>query len=1096
MQSRQFSIVESSSAAVRLDRAAAFLERFPPHQPVTIVATSRGAADDLARRVASRRGATLGVSRFSLTQLAARVAATRLAGQGIAPSTSLGVEAVASRVAFDAAEDGTLDYFGVVARTPGFPRALARTLTDVRLAGIKAATLAGAGRAGHDLAALVSQAESELADASTADRAALLAAAAAGVDQEAFLRAPLLLLDLAVENSMEEAFVARLTAVATEVLATLPAHDLSACRALERCGGALDVVNGPRRSDLDHLRACLFSGEAPERRVLDGSLELFSAPGEGRECVEVARRILREARNGVPFDEMAVFVRSPEQYHGLLEHAFERARIHAWFDRGTRRPHPAGRAFLALLACAAEGLSASRFAEYLSLGQLPDAGQPRADWIASDDEVFGAAASDAMDAGPAGVETESAEPVPDDDEAHGVLAGSLRTPRRWERMLVEAAVVGGDPARWQRRLAGFDEELGARRIEIEREDPASPRLAAIDDDRRRLVHLGAFAIPIITEMAEWPALAPWGEWLDRLDDLAPRTLRAPAYVRRVLADLRPMATVGPVSVDEVRMVLAERLRSVDSDPPSRRYGRVFVGNPAQARGRSFRVVFVPGLAERMFPRKSSQDPLLLDEVREAVYPAEAGLHVLVTRAERSRRERVLLHLAVGAATERLYVSYPRLDVAEGRARVPSFYALDVLRGATGVIPDLPGLERQAAQRGDPRLAWPAPARPEEAIDDQEHDLAVLRTLFEAADPAAVRGHAQYLLRLNESLRRSVTERWGRGLPRWSHLDGLTRVTDATRAALESQRLHRRPYSISALQKFSACPYQFFLSAVYRLEPAERPEPLQRLDPLTRGSIVHRIQAVAYRALAGRGALPVTAASLDAALAVLEEAIASVAAEYEEKLAPAIDSVWREEIAVIARDLRGWLRQTSEEGGGWTPRYFELSFGLPFGADRDPHSRRDEVLIDGRFRLRGAVDLVEEHRDTGVLRVTDHKTGKDRTTDDLIIGGGATLQPVLYSVAIEEVTGRPVAETRLFFCTTAGGYRIRPVSLLPQARRAGVEALEIIDRAIELGFLAAAPNERACAWCDFRPVCGPHEELRISRKSPDPLRDLIELRQRP
>src|SRR5687768_13496354 len=198
----RFRIVESASAAVRLDAAAAFLRLFRTDQPLTIVAATRGAADDLARRVAIERGATLGVSRFSLTQLAARVAATRLAGAGIAPSTALGTEAVASRVAFDAAEDGTLDYFGVVARTPGFPRALARTLTDVRLAGIKAATLAGAGRAGHDLAALVGQAEVELTDASTADRAALLVAAAAGVAGESFLRVPLLLLDLGIDNAM------------------------------------------------------------------------------------------------------------------------------------------------------------------------------------------------------------------------------------------------------------------------------------------------------------------------------------------------------------------------------------------------------------------------------------------------------------------------------------------------------------------------------------------------------------------------------------------------------------------------------------------------------------------------------------------------------------------------------------------------------------------------------------------------------------------------------------------------------------------------------------------------------------------------------
>jgi ATP-dependent helicase/nuclease subunit B len=1086
-QTRPFSIIESASAAVRLDRAARFLNRFPPHQPITVVAATRGAADDLARQVAIRRGATIGISRFSVTQLAARVAAARMAGNGVAPSTALGVEAVASRVAFDAAEGGTLEYFAGVVRTPGFPRALARTLTDVRLAGLQAAELVDAGRAGHDLAALVRQAEGELDGASTADRARLLATAAEAVPGEAFLRAPLLLVDVPVESAMEQTFLNALTTIATDVLATVPAHDVTARAAFERCGGIVETVAHAPRSDLDHLRACLFSNEAPEPRQPDGSLQFFSAPGEGRECVEIARRILREARGGVRFDEIGVFVRSPEQYQGLLEHAFERARIPAWFDRGTRRPHPAGRAFLALLACVAEGLSASRFAEYLSLGQLPDAGESHRGWIASDDEVFGASATVRL---PATDEpAEEAEPVEDDDD-RAVLAGSLRTPRRWERMLVEAAVVGGDPARWRRRLDGFDEELRTRRAEIERDDPSSARLSAIDDDRRRLMHLASFALPLVTEMAAWPPTATWGEWLHRLDDLAPRTLRAPAFVRRVLADLRPMASVGPVSVGEVRMVLTERLRSVDREPPSRRYGRVFVGSPAQARGRSFRVVFVPGLAERMFPRKSDQDPLLLDEARDSFASP------LITRAERSRRERVLLHLAVGSAADRLYVSYPRLDVAEGRARVPSFYALDVLRGATGTIPDLQRLTRAAAEAGDPTLAWPAPEHADQAIDDQEHDLAVLWSLLNAPDPAAVRGHAQYLLKLNAALRRSVTERWGRGLPRWSHLDGLTRSAPAIRPALDSQRLHQRPYSISALQKFAACPYQFLLSAIYRLEPGERPQPLQRLDPLTRGSIVHRIQAVTFRELERLNALPVTATNVESAMTVLEESIASVGEEYRERLAPAIDRVWREEIAVIARDLRGWLRRISEEEGAWIPRYFELSFGLPLTPDRDPRSRRDEVWIDGRFQLRGAVDLVEEHRDTGVLRVTDHKTGKDRTKDNLVIGGGETLQPVLYSAAIEQVTGKTVAESRLFFCTSAGGYKVRPVPLSPQARRSGVEALEVIDRAIELPFLAAAPAERACAWCDFRPVCGPHEELRIKRKSKDSLHDLIELRSRP
>ncbi len=64
------------------------------------------------------------------------------------------------------------------------------------------------------------------------------------------------------------------------------------------------------------------------------------------------------------------------------------------------------------------------------------------------------------------------------------------------------------------------------------------------------------------------------------------------------------------------------------------------------------------------------------------------------------------------------------------------------------------------------------------------------------------------------------------------------------------------------------------------------------------------------------------------------------------------------------------------------------------------------------------------------------------------------------------------------------------------RRAGIEALEIVDRAIELGFLPAAPGERACGWCDFRAVCGPHETERVRAKPREKLGDLDALRERP
>jgi hypothetical protein len=66
----------------------------------------------------------------------------------------------------------------------------------------------------------------------------------------------------------------------------------------------------------------------------------------------------------------------------------------------------------------------------------------------------------------------------------------------------------------------------------------------------------------------------------------------------------------------------------------------------------------------------------------------------------------------------------------------------------------------------------------------------------------------------------------------------------------------------------------------------------------------------------------------------------------------------------------------------------------------------------------------------------------------------------------------------------------------RARNLGLEVLTIIDRALELGTFPAAPAERQCDFCDFRPACGPDQPRRVRRKSPDLLGDLKSLRELP
>src|SRR5262245_10947027 len=194
-------IFQSTSAAERLRAAGAFIDRSPPDTELLIVAASRDAADDLARQVTAARGASFGLHRASLTQLAVRFAAAEMARVGLAPATALGSEAVAARVTFHAHQEGTLGYFAPVARLPGFARALAATLGELRLGGVPPGALEALGDAARDLAELARRFETQLEEGMLVDRAALLklatrAAAESGL--EPLHRVSMVLLDVPI----------------------------------------------------------------------------------------------------------------------------------------------------------------------------------------------------------------------------------------------------------------------------------------------------------------------------------------------------------------------------------------------------------------------------------------------------------------------------------------------------------------------------------------------------------------------------------------------------------------------------------------------------------------------------------------------------------------------------------------------------------------------------------------------------------------------------------------------------------------------------------------------------------------------------------
>lgn len=1081
-----------------LARLAAVRRQVLAHRTgrIRVVAPTHEHAHDVVRFALADTSASLGVARAGWVGYSVRLATPALVARALTPVSPLGFEAIVARVVSRARGDGALVHFGDASRHPGFVPCLARTLTEVRLAGLPATVLDDGTPKGQDMARLLTAVERSMADLGHADRAEVLALAAHAVEQGDGdeLTSALALVDPPLASRRDVRLARALLARSRDALLTAPDGDRWVGRLIESIGRGVDVIDAADVATvptaLRRVHDGLFepSDAAREAAEGDASVDTLSAPGEGRECVEVARAILAHAELGTPFDRIAVVMRAPELYASHLETALRRGGIPAWFGRGTRRPDPAGRAMLALLACAAEGLSARRIAEYLSLAQVPPLGVGGDDRSGEGPLGERALPTPAAEAEALGltVEAEVAGDAGDEAETSvtDVTTGARRSPWRWESILNDAQVIGG-AARWARRLRGHREQLHLRAEAAYDDDPSSPRHEGLRRHVGWADELIAFADDVIGDMAAWPATDDWGGWLARLRVLAPRVLVRPQRVLATLAELQPLAGVSEVGIAEVHDVLRDRLAALPVPPPVHRYGRVFVGTPDQVRARSFDVVCVVGLSERVFPQRSRQDPLLLDAERARLSPD------LATDDDRVMHERLQLRLAAGAASRAVLASYASMDTAQSRPRVPSFYAIDLQRAVTGRVPGYEALIRQAQQRSGARLAWPAPADASTAIDAAEHDLSVLQRYLRGPDTDLL-GRARYLFELNPALRRALLSRYHRLSRPWSAHDGVV----ADPALLERHRLPARAYSASALQRFASCPYQFYLSTILRLEPREEAAPIATLDPLTRGSMVHEMLAGIMRALIDGGLAPLPESRVADAHAIAEAIVMRVAAEYEDRLCPPIQRVWDDAVAAIRRDVHVWVGRLPDDAGSWTPTRVEIGVGFPGGLGRDEASRREDVRLPDGTRLHGVVDLLERG-DGDTWRITDYKTGRHRLASTAVVNGGRTLQPVLYAMAVEAAFGGQVTASRLYYCTEDGGFDVHPWPVTgttgEATRRAGLEVLAIIDHAIENGRLPAAPDEDACTWCDFRAVCGPAAQDLPRRKDRKALEELTVLR---
>ena len=280
--------------------------------------------------------------------------------------------------------------------------------------------------------------------------------------------------------------------------------------------------------------------------------------------------------------------------------------------------------------------------------------------------------------------------------------------------------------------------------------------------------------------------------------------------------------------------------------------RVRVAEPYDARERSLKVAAVMGLTERVFPRRVTEDPFFRDSERIALRLA-TGIHLEEQRG-RADDERFFFYLAVTAPAERLILSYPRS--ADESDTLPSFY-LDEVRS---VFAD--GEEKEKRRKGEEEtehrtpnaehrqfsslnpqpstlsvisrtLADVAP-RPEEVISNRDRLLAACAMLF---DPGVGQREGETLRQATQMMQACMREEAGRriaqrvvesrGLPRLPRLEA-----EQLRRAFAN---HRAVFSVTELESYGRCPFQYFLRHVLRLRPEA-----DGIAASTQGTILHAV----------------------------------------------------------------------------------------------------------------------------------------------------------------------------------------------------------------------------------------------------------------
>ncbi|MCU1426298.1 MAG: ATP-dependent nuclease subunit B-like protein [Actinomycetia bacterium] len=728
---------------------------------------------------------------------------------------------------------------------------------------------------------------------------------------------------------------------------------------------------------------------------------VYSASDADDEVRAVVRAVMDALREGVPLERMAILYGSRDPYGRLVSEQLDAAGV-AYNGAAVRRLAESvlGRSLLALLA-------------------LPDHDFRRQD-------VIGLLGSG----------------VAHHKRAFAPSAAYARVSRR-------AGVVAG-VGQWSARLARFageqDDEAVAELAQTDHE----PRPHRYERDARYARGLLALVTDLARDLDEanigprWSEKARWAHRLvhDYLADDGRRAFQGWPDAEQRAADQVESALDRLAGLDRVEpaptLAVFRRTLELELDAAAERVGRlgdgIVVGNVSLGMGLDLDRVFVLGLAEGTFPSHVREDSLLPDAERRLAGDA------LALRAHRTDDDHRMLLAALASTRGERVLTYPRGDLRRSTQRMPSRFLRDTVEALCDRRLAADELERFNAPwlmhvpsfaAGIARASFPA--------TEQEYRL---RDLLDHTDTGtSISSHS--LRSRDVVFDRAVECTLSRASKQFTRFDG-----NLSHLSIESPTDPHIVVSPTRLEAWAACPHEYLMGSILRVEIPERPEELYEISPLDKGSLMHAaLDRFLAEVLARPGGPPESNERWPEAdrrrLAVVG---AELCDEYEARGLTGRHVFWDRDRRRILADLDRFLSEDDRVRAtdGLVPVATEFAFGL-----RGEGEPVEVPLSDGRsVRFRGSADRVDRAHDDALV-VVDYKTGGkygytqiSEANPDV---GGRRLQLPVYAHAVRKQFGEastPVEAAYWFITSKQSFARVA----LPLTRAVG-ERIDDVLRTI-------------------------------------------------